>query len=42
MADKAQAQKHYKEKIQHEQSELEDGFPELSDHISWLTYDVDA
>lgn len=42
MADKAQAQKHYKEKIQHEQSELEDGFPELSDHINWLTYDVDA
>lgn len=42
MTDKTQAQEHYKKQIQHEQTELADGFPELSEHISWLTYDVDA
>ena len=42
MANKAEAQDHYKKQIQHEQTELADGFPELSEHISWLTYEVDA
>ena len=42
MADKTEAQEHYKNKILNEQTELADGFPELSEHISWLTYDADA
>lgn len=42
MADKATAQEHYKNKILSEQTELADGFPELSKNISWLTYDSDA
>ena len=42
MTDKAESQDHYKKQIQHEQTELADGFPELSKHISWLTYEVDA
>jgi hypothetical protein len=42
MADKAEAQEHYKNKILSEQTELADAFPELSKDINWLTYDVDA
>jgi hypothetical protein len=42
MTDKATAQEHYKNKILSEQTELADGFPELSKNISWLTYDSDA
>ena len=42
MTDKTESQDHYKKQIQHEQTELADGFPELSKHISWLTYEVDA
>jgi hypothetical protein len=42
MEDKATAQEHYKNKILSEQTELADGFPELSKNISWLTYDSDA
>jgi hypothetical protein len=42
MTDKAESQDHYKKQMQHEQTELADGFPELSEHISWLTYEVDA
>lgn len=42
MADKTEAQDHYKKQIQHEQTELADGFPELNEQISWLTYDVDV
>jgi hypothetical protein len=40
MADKAEVQEHYKNKMLSEHAELADGFPELS--INWLTYDVDA
>jgi hypothetical protein len=42
MADKTEAQEHYKNKILNEQAELADGFPDLNEHISWLTYDADA
>jgi hypothetical protein len=42
MTDKAESQDHYKKQMQHEQTELADGFPELSEHISWLTYEVNA
>ena len=42
MGDKATVQEHYKNKILSEQTELADGFPELSKNISWLTYDSDA
>lgn len=42
MADKAEAEAHYKNKILSEQTELADAFPELSKDINWLTYDVDA
>ena len=42
MPDKAAAQEHYKNQILNEQTELSDGFPELGEHINWLTYDADA
>jgi len=42
MADKAEAQEHYKNQILHEQTELADGFPELNKNINWLTYDSDV
>ena len=42
MADKAEAEEHYKNKILSEQTELSDAFPELSNDINWLTYDADA
>ena len=38
----AAAQEHYKNQILNEQTELSDGFPELGEHINWLTYDADA